>query len=1057
VPYIGQGLTEGRRRVYNYSATASQTTFAATYDVGYVDVYQNGILLTTTDYTATNGTTVVLDTGAALNDEITIVAHQIFSVTDTVSASQGGTFSGAITASGGVVGNVTGQVSDISNHDTDALSEGSSNLYYTDARVDTRLASGSVGNIVTTGYIAGPANFVIDPAAVGDNTGTLVVAGNLQVDGTTTTINSTTMTVDDLNLTLASGAANAAAANGAGITIDGASATLIYNSTDDTWDFNKVITANGVKVDDNQDIVLGTDDDLTIRHGGANGSINNTTGNLGYNSAQHIFGDQFGSEYARIDSNGNVGIGTNSPGLTGFNAPALTIGDGTGTAVRHAVEINGAQSNLNQSIGDFNVFNKGTLVSRLLTVRGSADNSGVLTFYTNNAGNLAERMRIDSSGNVGIGTNNPVTNLTVVQSGSVPTSGFSATQWQGVFANTSTASSIARVGIYSGNATAALLNFGDADDADIGGLSYDNSDDSLAFRTNNAEHLRIDNSGNVGIGHTDPDQALDVKGNFTLRDSTGNLAHGMSVFGDDDQYAIFNQEASGDGGLRITTLSDATTATSAFQVNAVATTVSADGNNAVIRLRAAKKNGTTEQALASNEDVFTVGNTGTELIVIKGDGSIGMGTNTPSSMLHLRSGAAQQPHILLENNVSSGADVGITFADSVENYGYRLGIDDSGNKCVITYKSTGIDPIHATDEDKLRIDATGSEFLIRTTPNGTTINETANYSGKFTIGTDGTNTGNGVKIPLVFRVDSSSGDHISSVIEAGREATGWDTYLAFYTNNQTSGTYGVDAVQEKMRITSGGYVGIGTNAPGTPLDVRHDSLPLIRVKANTATGQAALYLDGYSDGVSTHRASRINFRKDTTTEWSIVNDYTQNDSNKLDFEYAGGRKITFDSQGRVGILNDTPTAQLHINANANTTEPFAINDTNPSGATFKHRISFKYNGGEVGSIKSNNASTTYNTTSDRRLKENIELITDGKEKIMAMKPSTFNFINDESKTKTHGFIAQEMQQVMPEAVSDGTTMSMDYGRITPVIVAALQDALKEIEQLKTRINELEAK
>jgi hypothetical protein len=54
-----------------------------------------------------------------------------------------------------------------------------------------------------------------------------------------------------------------------------------------------------------------------------------------------------------------------------------------------------------------------------------------------------------------------------------------------------------------------------------------------------------------------------------------------------------------------------------------------------------------------------------------------------------------------------------------------------------------------------------------------------------------------------------------------------------------------------------------------------------------------------------------------------------------------------------------------------------------------------------------------------------------------------------------------MQQIVPEAVSgdpdSDQMMSMDYGRITPVIVAALQDALKEIEELKTRINELEAK
>lgn len=96
-------------------------------------------------------------------------------------------------------------------------------------------------NITLSGYLRGPSSFTIDPATHGDDTGTVVIAGNLQVDGTQTTINSTTMTVDDLNITVASGAANAAAANGAGITVDGASATLTYNSTGDNWEFNKPI------------------------------------------------------------------------------------------------------------------------------------------------------------------------------------------------------------------------------------------------------------------------------------------------------------------------------------------------------------------------------------------------------------------------------------------------------------------------------------------------------------------------------------------------------------------------------------------------------------------------------------------------------------------------------------------------------------------------------------------------------------------------------------------------------------------------------------------------
>ena len=117
---------------------------------------------------------------------------------------------------------------------------------YTDSDVNTFLAGGTAGNIVTTGYIAGPATLTIDPAGVGDNTGTVVIAGNLQVDGTQTTINSTALAVDDLNITIASGAVNAAAANGAGITVDGASATLTYTNADDRWNFNKDLNVSTV-------------------------------------------------------------------------------------------------------------------------------------------------------------------------------------------------------------------------------------------------------------------------------------------------------------------------------------------------------------------------------------------------------------------------------------------------------------------------------------------------------------------------------------------------------------------------------------------------------------------------------------------------------------------------------------------------------------------------------------------------------------------------------------------------------------------------------------------
>lgn len=108
----------------------------------------------------------------------------------------------------------------------------------------------SVDNIKLDGNTVGTTsgNLTLDPAAIGDNTGTVIIAGNLQVDGTTTTINSTTLTIDDKNIVLASGAANPAAADGAGITIDGANATILYAQTTDTINFNKKIIVPDIQI-----------------------------------------------------------------------------------------------------------------------------------------------------------------------------------------------------------------------------------------------------------------------------------------------------------------------------------------------------------------------------------------------------------------------------------------------------------------------------------------------------------------------------------------------------------------------------------------------------------------------------------------------------------------------------------------------------------------------------------------------------------------------------------------------------------------------------------------
>ena len=118
---------------------------------------------------------------------------------------------------------------------------------------DLSVGTISSGNITTTGYLRGPSTFTIDPATHGDDTGTLVIAGNLQVDGTTTTVNSTTVAVSDLNFTVAKDAANAAAANNAGLTVAGADAQLKYIATGDKWTMNKPLVVTQLSVGDGTD------------------------------------------------------------------------------------------------------------------------------------------------------------------------------------------------------------------------------------------------------------------------------------------------------------------------------------------------------------------------------------------------------------------------------------------------------------------------------------------------------------------------------------------------------------------------------------------------------------------------------------------------------------------------------------------------------------------------------------------------------------------------------------------------------------------------------------
>jgi hypothetical protein len=237
--------------------------------------------------------------------------------------------------------------------DTGSIRYFQNNIIGTNSNEDIVIDTSGTGklqvltDINMTGTLSGPATFTIDPAAVGDNTGMVVIKGNLQVDGTTTTINSTTLSVADKNIVLAEGATLDSQADGAGITIKGASdKTLNWVDATDAWtsseDFN-LLTGKSYKI--NGTVVL---DSTTLGSGVTASSLTSVgtlTGGLNIASSQtyKINTTDVLSISAVLGSASTPTLGGNSStGITLGGTGLTTVQIGNNTSSANTVTIGGA-------------------------------------------------------------------------------------------------------------------------------------------------------------------------------------------------------------------------------------------------------------------------------------------------------------------------------------------------------------------------------------------------------------------------------------------------------------------------------------------------------------------------------------------------------------------------------------------------------------------------------------------------------------------------------------------------------------------------------------------
>jgi hypothetical protein len=116
--------------------------------------------------------------------------------------------------------------------------------------------------------------------------------------------------------------------------------------------------------------------------------------------------------------------------------------------------------------------------------------------------------------------------------------------------------------------------------------------------------------------------------------------------------------------------------------------------------------------------------------------------------------------------------------------------------------------------------------------------------------------------------------------------------------------------------------------------------------------------------------------------------------------------------------------------------------------------------GQVGGISISGSATTFASSSDYRLKENVDYSWDATSQLKQLKPAKFNFIADPDNT-VDGFIAHEVQEVVPHAVTgvkDGKEMQgIDHSKLVPLLTASLQEALKRIDSLEEQVNALKGK
>tara|TARA_R110000850_G_scaffold13962_3_gene44767 strand:- start:1728 stop:4076 length:2349 start_codon:yes stop_codon:yes gene_type:complete len=433
-------------------------------------------------------------------------------------------------------------------------------------------------------------------------------------------------------------------------------------------------------------------------------------------------------------------------------------------------------------------------------------------------------------------------------------------------------------------------------------------------------------------------------------------------------------------------------------------------------------------------DLITFGKNASEYMRLDGDGKLGLGTDSPDTLMEI---VGADPVLTIRDTATGIANANATLRLAESGGSSSLGgyfdVAMTGQNLTFGHSTDG-----SADVEQMRLEGSTGDLALGVT----------SASGRLHVNKNGT----GQAIAM-FSSDMGTNNRNFSILSPASDSA--SEPFEFSTGNSFQFTIDGGAA---LNVASDKNIGIGTVSPARPLHISGTTATQLELEQTSASSDVRMLLDaGGTNG-------QIQFAG--ASHASIPNTLTVSSAGDTRFVQAGQTVMYIDSAsgGRVGIGTDSASYKLSIQNSTTETCLELINQATSGN----HRIvDFVDGAGSLcGNISIDTSANTvaYNTSSDYRLKENVDYDFTALDRVTQLKPARFNFIAD-AGTTVDGFLAHEVQDIVPEAIfgekdavdDEGIPkyQGIDQSKLVPLLTKAIQEQQTIIDDLKSRIETLE--